>query len=94
MSGKVFLFPFLVSIAATCVLYHPDQVHDLFNRKLLRIFRFMTQVRDNDIRVTRDVTNCGPNDTAPPNRVNTSLQLQMVRRVMVMCLIKPSHWPS
>ena len=54
----------------------------------------MTQVRDNDIRVTRDVTNCGPNDTAPPNRVNTSLQLQMVRRVMVMCLIKPSHWPS
>ena len=47
----------------------------------------MTQVRDNDIRVTRDVTNCGPNDTAPPNRVNTSLQLQMVRRVMVMCLM-------
>lgn len=33
-------------------------------------------------RFTRDITNCGPNDTVPPNRVNTSLQLSMVREVM------------
>ena len=61
------------------------------------MFGFLShnQVRDNDIRVTRDVTNCGPNDTAPPNRVNTSLQLRMVRRVMVMwVMIEPSHWPG
>lgn len=34
-------------------------------------------------RFTRDITNCGPNDTeVPPNRVNTSLQLSMVRGAM------------
>ena len=34
------------------------------------------------LRTTRDITNCGPNDTVPPNRVNTSLQLTMVRNEM------------
>ena len=28
------------------------------------------------------MTNCGPNDTVPPNRVNTSHQLMLVRREM------------
>ena len=36
----------------------------------------------NHERVIRDITNCGPNDTAPPNRVNTSLQLELVRQQM------------
>ena len=33
-------------------------------------------------RFRRDITNCGPNDTVPPNRVNTSVELSMVRGVM------------
>ena len=42
------------------------------------------------------MTNCGPNDTAPPNRVNTSLQLGMVRWVMVIIMVSQpiGDWPS
>ena len=47
------------------------------------------QAREAGLRVTRDITNCGPNDTAPPNRVNTSLQLKMVRWVTGS---GDSHW--
>ena len=32
--------------------------------------------------MVRDVTNCGPNDTVPPNRVNTTHQLMLVRNEM------------
>ena len=38
---------------------------------------------DGHERETRDITNCGPNDTVPPNRVNTSLQLELVRLQMM-----------
>ena len=33
-------------------------------------------------RDVRDVTNCGPDDPIPPNRVNTSHQLMLVRTEM------------
>ena len=42
---------------------------------------------------TTDITKCGPNDTVPPNRVNTSVQLNLVRqemtRVNITVLIIP-----
>ena len=45
------------------------------------------------VRVVRDITNCGPNDTVPPNRVNTTQQLLLVRsemrRVNISLLIVP-----
>ena len=42
---------------------------------------------------TTDITKCAPNDTVPPNRVNTSVQLNLVRqemtRVNITVLIIP-----
>merc|ERR1711892_467460 len=39
-------------------------------------------------RNTRDInTNCGPNDTIPPNRVNTTEQLRLVRNEMILANI-------
>ena len=33
--------------------------------------------------MVRDVTNCGPDDPVPPNRINTSHQLMLVRTEMM-----------
>ena len=42
-------------------------------------------------RLPRDVTNCGPEDTPPPNRVNTSEQLRLVRGKMKEVILKSSR---
>ena len=46
------------------------------------IYNINDDADDGHERVVRDITNCGPNDTVPPNRVNTSLQLELVRLQM------------
>ena len=44
--------------------------------------RVLTPDWPSHARLPRDVTNCGPEDTPPPNRVNTSEQLRLVRGEM------------
>ena len=44
--------------------------------------RVLTPDWPSHARLPRDVTNCGPEDTPPPNRVNTSEQLRLVRGKM------------
>ena len=44
--------------------------------------RVLTPDWSSHARLPRDVTNCGPEDTPPPNRVNTSEQLRLVRGKM------------
>jgi len=65
--GKTFSGLFTFSVVSCCVIFEPS-----FN------------YNDGLKRFVRDINNnCGPNDTVPPNRVNTSVQLQLVRNQMV-----------
>jgi len=55
--------------------------------KCCAIFDQSTYTPSHD-RNTRDInTNCGPNDTIPPNRVNTTEQLSLVRNEMILANI-------